>query len=440
MKKELKRLLPYGVAVLILYLCIHYFGTLERIIHTVIGAAVPLIAGCIIAYVVNILMGFYERVIFRNKNEGILGRLRTPVSMTVAYLTIVVIITAVIVLVVPQLVGCVELMISKFPSAVRIVIDKLTELGIMPDDIAAKLASIDWISKVTEYAHILISGLGSVAGVVTSIISSVFGAIVTAVIAIIFSIYALISKRGIFTASQKILAKYAKPRVYSRLVYVIRTANDCFRKYIIGQCTEAVILGVLCAIGMLIFRFPYVAMISSLIAFTALIPVAGAFIGGGVGAVMIFTVSPIKALLFIVFLLVLQQLENNIIFPKVVGTSIGMPSIWVLTAVTIGGGLAGVLGMIASVPIAATIYKIMKDQVLNDTAPSEECKCKDGKTDKETPSSSETACDENSSASESANEPSSAIDAVIAKAPPCVTDSRVEPKAKAKKNKSKKRK
>ena len=139
--------------------------------------------------------------------------------------------------------------------------------------------------------------------------------------------------------------------------------DDCFRRYIIGQCTEAVILGILCALGMLLLGLPYAPMISSLIAFTALIPIAGAYIGGGIGAIIIFSVSPIKALIFIVFLFILQQLEGNLIYPRVVGTSIGLPGLWVLAAITIGGGIAGVIGMLVSVPIAATAYRILRESV-----------------------------------------------------------------------------
>ena len=139
--------------------------------------------------------------------------------------------------------------------------------------------------------------------------------------------------------------------------------DDCFHRYIVGQCTEAVILGVLCTVGMLIFRFPYAPMIGALIGFTALIPVAGAYIGAAVGAIMILTVSPLKALLFLVFIVVLQQLEGNLIYPKVVGKSIGLPAIWVLAAITVGGSLMGIAGMLISVPITAALYRLLKEDM-----------------------------------------------------------------------------
>ena len=148
--------------------------------------------------------------------------------------------------------------------------------------------------------------------------------------------------------------------------FALGILNDCFHKFIVGQCIEAVVLGLLCTIGMTIFKFPYATMIGALIAFTALIPVAGAYIGAGVGAFMILTVSPMQALLFLVFIVILQQLEGNLIYPRVVGSSIGLPGIWVLAAVTIGGGIMGVAGMLIGVPLAAALYRILRDDLKKD--------------------------------------------------------------------------
>ena len=159
------------------------------------------------------------------------------------------------------------------------------------------------------------------------------------------------------------LRTYLKPSWYSRLVYFLQTLNTCFHRFIVGQCTEAVILGLLCIAGMLLFRFPYATMVGTLIGFTALIPVAGAYIGAGVGAFMIFTVSPVQTLLFLLFIVILQQLEGNLIYPRVVGSSIGLPGIWVLAAVTIGGGLLGIFGMLLAVPLTATLYQILRADV-----------------------------------------------------------------------------
>ena len=144
---------------------------------------------------------------------------------------------------------------------------------------------------------------------------------------------------------------------------MLKVLNDCFHRYVVGQCVEAVIIGVLCMIGMFIFRFPYATMIGTLVGFTALVPIAGAYIGAVVGAFMILTVSPLQAVLFVVYLTVLQQLEGNLIYPRVVGTSLGLPGMWVLAAVTVGGGLYGILGMLIGVPLAAAAYRLLKEDV-----------------------------------------------------------------------------
>ena len=146
-------------------------------------------------------------------------------------------------------------------------------------------------------------------------------------------------------------------------MYVLSVLNDCFRRFIVGQCVEAVVLGVLCALGMTLLRLPYAAMIGALVGFTAIIPVAGAYIGAVIGAIMILTVSPIKALLFLVFILVLQQVEGNLIYPKVVGSSMGLPAFLVLAAVTVGGSLGGILGMLIGVPLTAAVYRLLKEDL-----------------------------------------------------------------------------
>ena len=159
-------------------------------------------------------------------------------------------------------------------------------------------------------------------------------------------------------------------------MYVVQTADNTFSRFIVGQCTEAVILGSLCTIGMFIFQFPYAPMIGAFIGATALIPIVGAYLGAALGAFMIFTISPIKALLFLVFLIILQQLEGNLIYPKVVGSSIGLPGMWVLAAVTVGGSIGGIPGMLVGVPLAATAYKLLRDDVHGRCRPS---KTPDGK-------------------------------------------------------------
>lgn len=363
MKISWKTCLRVGVSAFALYLCIHFFPAIARFLGSVLGAATPLIIGGVIAYLLNILMTFYERHYFPKSQKAFVIKSRRPLCMTAAILTLVAIVSLVVGLVVPELVSCVSLLISKLPGFITFLIDKAEELHALPEDIITALEAVDWNSRIEQLFGVLTSGIGNVVNIIINTVFSVFSGIVTAFLSIIFAIYLLASKDSLKSQVTRVSRRYMRSSIYEKVTYFLRVLNDSFHRYIVGQCTEAVILGALCTLGMLILRLPYATMIGALIAFTALIPIAGAYIGAFVGAFMIFTVSPLKALVFLIFIVVLQQLEGNLIYPRVVGSSIGLPAFWVLTAVTLGGGVLGVSGMLLGVPIAATLYRIIKADV-----------------------------------------------------------------------------
>ena len=363
MKIEWKTCAKIVISLFALFLAITYWKTVSGFIGMVFGAAAPLFIGAAVAYVVNILMSFYERRFFgKTKNKKLL-KIKRPLCMIIAFITLVAVLAIVVWLVLPQFVSAIMLVVDYIPDAVDWIVEQLEKLEYVPQDIIDMLVSIDWNSQIEKIIKAVTSGVGNVMGVVISTVSTVLGGIVTAFLSLIFAIYILLDKEKLENQADKIAKKYLKQSWYEKLRYVLYTFSDSFHKYIVGQCTEAVILGGLCAIGMGILGLPYATMVGALVAFTALIPVAGAFIGGAVGAFMILMVNPIQALIFIVYLVVLQQLEGNIIYPKVVGSSMGLPAIWVLAAVTVGGGVMGVMGMLIGVPIAATIYRIIRNDV-----------------------------------------------------------------------------
>lgn len=283
--------------------------------------------------------------------------------MIAAFITLVAVIVLLLKLVIPELTACVELLISQVPGAVAVLVDWIETLNIVPEDILSPLQNIDWQSKIQQIIGVFTAGVGSVMGAAVNVFSSVFSGIVTALFAFIFSVYLLTGKEKLGSQFDRLMRRYMSTKVYSKVRYVLSVLNDCFHKFIVGQCTEALILGALCTVGMMLFGFPYATMTGAVIAFTALIPVAGGYIGAAVGAFMILTVSPIKALLFLVYIVVLQQLEGNLIYPRVVGSSMGLPAIWVLAAVTIGGGVMGIAGMLIGVPLAAAIYRLLREDV-----------------------------------------------------------------------------
>lgn len=352
-----------AISTFLLYLGITYWPAFANLLTRVLQAAMPLLLGCVLAYAINILMSFYEAHYFPRSVNPIRSKTRRPVCMLSAFLTLAILLIFVVKLVVPELVSCIKLLVGQIPGAVDQLLKWLETKNIVPEDILASLQTVDWRARANQVLSILTSGIGNVMGVALSAATSVFSGIVTLFLALIFAIYLLLGKERLGRQFHRLMLRYVKPSIYTKVQYVLSVVNDSFHKYIVGQCTEAVILGVLCTVGMLLLRLPYATMIGTVIAFTALIPVAGAYIGAGVGAFMILTVAPVKAIIFLIFIVVLQQLEGNLIYPRVVGSSLGLPAIWVLTAVTVGGGLMGIAGMLLCVPLAAAVYRLVKEDV-----------------------------------------------------------------------------
>lgn len=363
MKKEIKKILPLGIVAFLLYLCIFYWPSVTDFVFCAIGAASPLLIGCAIAYLVNILMSFYEHFYFPKSTKKLVTGSRRPVCMILAFLTLIAFIGFVIWMVVPQLTSCVELLLDDLGGGLQAIMAWVDEKNILPTNITDFLTSFDWQSSIGTIIDGIITGIGGVMSFVTSVVFSVFSGLVTALLATIFSIYLLLGRDKLKGQAVRVMKHFIKPTVNETIFHVLGVMNHCFRRYIIGQVTEALILGGLCTLGMLVLGLPYATVIGSLVIFMALIPIAGAYISAILGAILIFTVSPIEALIFLIFIVVLQQVEGNLIYPKVVGNSLGLPGIWVLAAVTVGGGLMGVLGMLLGVPLAATLYKLLREKV-----------------------------------------------------------------------------
>ena len=363
MKLSWRDCMKVGVSIFVLYLCIHFWPGAVALAKTVIGAASPLLIGAAVAYVVNLLMNFYERHWFPGSKSAAIGRSRRVVCMLLAYLSLVAAVVIIVALIVPQLTSCVRILLAEVPYAMTRVVAFVQSLNIVPQDLIAPLMSVDWQSKLLDIATTVTSGVTNVMGAVISTVSTVFSGLVTGLLALIFSIYILMGREELKGQFGKLLRRFLSPKWQGRVCYLMHTLDDCFHRYIVGQCLEALIIGALCALGMGLLRLPYATMIGALVGFTALIPVAGAYIGAGVGAFMILTVDPVQALIFLVFLVILQQLEGNLIYPRVVGSSLGLPGIWVLAAVTVGGGIMGIGGMLLGVPLAAAAYRMLRDDV-----------------------------------------------------------------------------
>lgn len=364
-KIEFKTCLKVGITIFGLYLCIFYWSSIAGTINGFIGAISPIIIGAAFAYPLNILLSFYERHFFPKAKNKLITKLRRGVCVALAFLSLLLVVALVIALVVPQLVSCIKLVIDEVPIFYQSVLEKLAQYDIFPKDIINALSSFDWKSQSEKIISVATSGIGSVMGVVVTTVTSVVSGVTSFFLAVIFASYILYNKEKLGSQLVRIRKRYLPEKINKKMEYVSSITDESFHRFIVAQCTEAVILGGLCTIGMLILKLPYAAMIGTVICVTAFVPVVGGLIGGGVGAFLILMESPSKALVFLIFLILLQNFEGDVIYPKVVGSSMGLPSLWVLAAVTVGGTMFGILGMLLGVPVAATIYRLIKNDVAN---------------------------------------------------------------------------
>ena len=349
-----------ALAAFAVYLGIYYWPNIAGFIGLVASAVAPLVLGLVLAYPLNILMSFYERHFLPGSKNSLVTRVRPLASLAAAVVTLVGIVAAVVVLVFPQLVDCVRLLAGELPVALSALGSWLESAGVLTpafiDRATASLEAFDWKAGVSSAASVIMSG-------VVDVVAGIASGTANFVLAFVFALFVLLSKRRLAAQGNLVLERYLPERALARVRYVLGIANDCFHRFLVGQCTEAAILGVLCAAGMLVLGLPHPMMIGALTAFMALIPIVGALLSGVIGAFLILMESPIQALVFLVFIVVLQQLEGDFIYPHVVGSSIQLPGIWVLAAVTVGGGAFGIVGMFVGVPLAAIAYRLLKNDV-----------------------------------------------------------------------------
>lgn len=363
MKIRKMTMFKLGLTAFLVYLCIYYWPGVSGFLGTLLGALSSLFVGCAIAFIVNILMSLYERHFFRKHPTKVTEKIKRPLCLTFAILSVIVILGAVIGLVVPEFINCITTLFSQIPSVVRNLSQNELVVQYVPESVLNTIMNLDWSQYVSKAIDFITSGITDTFNFVVSTVSTVFSVLASIVFGVMFAIYILAGKERLGRQINQLMDTYLKPKWTEKIRYLKDVLNTSFRNYVIGQCMEAFILGALCSIGMLIFNFPYATMIGAMVAVTALIPMLGAYISAIVGAFMILTVSPIKALLFIVFIIVLQQIEGNVIYPRVVGNTINLPGIWVLAAVTIGGGLFGIPGMVIFVPLVSAIYRMLKEDV-----------------------------------------------------------------------------
>lgn len=356
-----------GIAVIciLFYLGISSFGSVKNTVSWFFGLFTPLTVGLFIALILNVPMRFFESILWKRATSKALIKLRRPAAFTLSLVLILGIITGVVVLVLPEIVDAVKLVGQ---TGIEIAHD-LADLKNSEDfdslPFGGILSRINWDAIAANAEKWLKEQSGTIVNGAMDTVVSLVGGIVDAVFAVIFSIYILFCKETLKSQAKRLIRAWLPQKSGSYFIHTCSVANGVFRNFVAGQTIEAFILGSLCAIGMLILRIPYAPMVGALVGVCALIPVVGAFVAGGVGAFMIFTESPVKALVFIIFLIILQQLEGNLIYPRVVGSQVQLPAIWVLAAVTVGGALAGPMGILLGIPLASTAYVLIREATQN---------------------------------------------------------------------------
>ena len=346
-----------------MYWLLHETDRVKAVYSVVKGIFAPFVLGAALAFILNVPMRAFEGLLKKVKNE----RWRRVLAVLLTFVAVLLVLTLVCLLLIPQLIKTIQ---SLIPSLIEFAGEvetffyeflnenpRLMEWVVNNTD----LESVDWASLIQQAISVLGTSVSSIISGTFSAIGSVFSALVNFVIAIVFALYSLFQKETLARQGRKLLYAFVPERVSDHIVRILRLSNSTFSNFLSGQCVEVCILGCLFAVSMAIFKMPYIPLISVLIAVTAFIPIVGAFIGCVVGAFLIFVNDPLLAVWFVVMFLVLQQIENNLIYPRVVGTSIGLNGMWVLVSVAVGGELFGVAGMFLMIPFASVLYTLLQE-------------------------------------------------------------------------------
>lgn len=369
-KNNVKKILGIITFTLILMAVLMNFKAVGNYIVFLWGIIFPFVLGGAIAFILNIPMSAIEKQFSKiktksQKGEKLRNRIIRPVSMVLAILLVFLIIGLVIGVVVPQLGQTINSIGESMSKSLPKIQAWLEQIFQDQEEIVNYIKNLDfdwqnWLNSIKDFAW---SGAGSVLSYTMSATMMVVNGVVTFFIAVIFALYILVQKENLGRQCKKLITAIFPQKTVDKILTICSLSYKTFSRFITGQCLEAMILGTMFFVAMTIFRLPYALLVGVLIAFTALIPIVGAFIGCFVGALLILMVNPMQAVFFVILFLILQQVEGNLIYPHVVGNSVGLPSIWVLFAVTVGGKLMGVMGMLVFIPLMSVLYSLLREWV-----------------------------------------------------------------------------
>lgn len=347
---------------IVFYAVVNNLGSVGNILSFVFGVLAPLFIGLCLAFILNLPLRFFENKVFgrlTKKNGRVWAKIKRPLCIILSILCIIAFLAILLSFIIPEFIRTCTSFLLSLP-------DNMEKLNVFIRDFANRFhlpidpysINLDWDSISAWALQLLTSNSANITQGAITIVTGVINSIVNFVLGFVFSIYVLASKEALGKLIKSFIYSTMKRENAKKLISVVILSNKAFSGFISGQCVECILIGVLCFIGMLIFQFPYALMVSCVISITAFIPVFGAVVGAIIGALLIFIVDPIKALWFIIYIIILQQIESNVLYPRIMGKHVGLPGIWVLIAVTVGGGLFGVGGIIFSVPLCSVLYTL----------------------------------------------------------------------------------
>lgn len=363
-KKNMKNIMLLIVFAVLFYVGVQRIESVAAGFSFVVSIVFPFLLGAAMAFILNVPMSFMEKRLF-SKTKGKAKKLKRPICLVLAILFVVAILWIVLLVVIPEVASTVASLSVNIEAALI----KLQRwaMDIFEDNkqIEVWIASLqfDWDGIIHTAFGFLKNGAGNVLNSTMIVAKTVINSVMNFCVAFVFACYILLQKEKLAVQIRKILYAFFSKKVVTKVLDIASLSYKTFANFVTGQCCEAVILGTMFFISMSILRFPYALLVGVLIAFTALIPIFGAFIGCFLGTFLILVADPMKAIAFVILFLVLQQVEGNLIYPHVVGGSVGLPSIWVLVAVTVGGSLMGIVGMLVFIPICSVLYALFREMV-----------------------------------------------------------------------------
>lgn len=367
-REKMRQIRWLMVLAALLVLAVVYSEQVFLGIGFVFGIAKPFLYGGVVAFVLNVPLRIFEGKLFRRWNNKMAAKLKRPLCMVLTVASVALVVGLAAVTVIPQVTATIGELGRKLPAFLDNAVRELGRLAkeypqLQQQMKQMEMLDINWETLTKSVLNFLRNGAGNVLSSTFSVASGIISGTMNSVIAIIFALYILSQKERLEDQGKRVLSAFLPAKVCRKALEICSLLYRNFSSFITGQCLEAVILGAMFVVAMTVFRMPYALLVGVLIAFTALIPIVGAFIGCAVGAFLILIDNPLQALGFVVLFLVLQQIEGNLIYPRVVGNSVGLPSIWVLMAVSLGGSLFGVMGMLFFIPLMSSCYYLFREAV-----------------------------------------------------------------------------